>query len=45
MYFWGKVVAVALVVIAAAACFGVLLLVRHLPAIAESLVKISESLH
>jgi hypothetical protein len=45
MYFWEKVDAVALVVIAAASIGGVLLLVKHLPAIAESLVKISESLH
>lgn len=43
--FWERAATVAMWFIALAAVCGVLLLVRYLPAIAESLVKISESLH
>lgn len=45
MYISGKVATAALCVIAASSVCGVLLLLKYLPMIAESLVKISESLH
>jgi hypothetical protein len=45
MFFYEKLAAFAWCVIAVAAVVGVLLLVQYLPMIAESLVKVSESLH
>lgn len=45
MFIWEKAATVALWAIATSAFVGVMLLVEYLPAIAESLVKISESLH